>query len=213
MTSHPKDATRDLFLAMAESEKAARHIHLPFQAGSDRILKLMNRGYTGAKYLEKISMARELMPDIVITSDVIVGFPGETEEDFEDTLRLVEKARFDAMFTFIYSKRPNTAAAKLADTVTREQKQARFDRLLEIQNAISDEKHAKYVGKTVKVLIDDKADDENYPLRARTNGGRLVHLKGSPQAVGSFALAELKKSSTWALFGEFQKKMDLFTKF
>jgi len=201
MTSHPKDATKELFKAIAESEKAARHIHLPFQAGSDRILKLMNRGYTSDEYLDMIEYARSLMPDIVITSDVIVGYPGETDEEFNDTLRLVEKARFEAMFTFIYSKRPGTTAAKLEDTVSREQKQIRFDKLLEIQNKISDEKHLEYVGKTIKVLVDEVSGNEKYTLQARTNGGRLVHLKGKPELFGTFLNVMITHSSTWALFG------------
>jgi tRNA-2-methylthio-N6-dimethylallyladenosine synthase len=208
MTSHPKDATKELFSAMAESEKAARHIHLPFQAGSDRILKKMNRGYTSGQYLDIIGLARKSMPDIVITSDVIVGFPGETEEDFEDTLRLVEAAQFEALFTFIYSKRPSTSAAKLEDTVTREQKQVRFDRLIEMQNSISDLKHAEYVGKIIKVLVDDIAkDDDTYALRARTNGGRLVHMRGKPEIVGKFVEAKIEKSTTWALFGNAECRM------
>jgi len=202
MTSHPKDASADLFRAMAESEKAARHIHLPFQAGNDRILKLMNRGYTQAGYLEKIAAARELMPDIVITSDVIVGFPGETDEEFEDTIHLIEKARFDAMFTFIYSKRPGTPATEMPDTSKREEKQARFDRLLEIQNAISEEKHLAYVGKTVRVLVDEETGDERYPLRARTNGGRLVHLRGEAGLVGRFIDAKITHCRSWSLFGD-----------
>ena len=202
MTSHPKDASVELFKAMAESRKAARHIHLPFQAGSDRILKLMNRGYTHAEYLEKVAAARELMPDIVITSDVIVGFPGETEADIDDTVRLVEKARFDAMFTFIYSKRPGTPAAKLEDTVSREEKQIRFDRVLDLQNAISDEKHAGYIGKTVRVLVDGESHDERYPLKARTNGGRLVHLRGDSGLIGSFIDVMITHSNSWSLFGE-----------
>jgi len=201
MTSHPKDASIELFRAMAESEKAAKHIHLPFQAGSDRVLSLMNRGYTGAGYLEKIALARELMPDIVITSDVIVGFPGETETEFEDTLRLVERAQFDAMFTFIYSKRPGTPAEKLHDTSTREEKQIRFDRLLVLQNAISEEKHRRYAGKTVRVLVDGESHDERYPIKARTNGGRLVHLLGEAGLVGSFVDVEITHSNSWSLFG------------
>ena len=203
MTSHPKDASIELFRAMAESEKAARHIHLPFQAGSDRILSLMNRGYTHEGYLEKILAARELMPDIVITSDVIVGFPGETLDEFEDTMRLIEKAQFDAMFTFIYSKRPGTPAAELSDTTTREEKQERFDRLLVLQNAISEEKHSRYIGKTVRVLVDEESHDERYPYKARTNGGRLVHLGGSiPTSLGSFVDTEITHCSSWSLFGE-----------
>jgi tRNA-2-methylthio-N6-dimethylallyladenosine synthase len=190
---------------MAESKKAARHIHLPFQAGNDRILKLMNRGYTSEEYLEKIAIARQLMPDIVITRDVIVGFPGETDKEFEDTLKLVEKARFDAMFTFIYSPRPGTSAAKLPDTVTREQKQKRFDKLLKMQNAISDEIHASYIGKTLRVLVDSAEDnnpEDNSPLKARTNGGRLVHLKGPNTLLGTFTNVKITHCNTWGLFGE-----------
>ena len=202
MTSHPKDASKELFNAMAECEKAARHIHLPFQSGSDRILELMNRGYTHVDYMEKIYMARRFMPDIVITSDVIVGFPGETDDDFDDTLKLVDEAQFDAMFTFIYSKRPGTSAALLDDTVSREEKQIRFDRLIKLQNAISDDKHKRYVGSTVKVLADEAVDDAEYPLRARTNGGRLVHLRGNADLIGSFTDAKITGCNTWSLFGE-----------
>jgi len=202
MTSHPKDASVELFRTMAQCEKAAHHIHLPFQSGSDRVLALMNRGYTRAAYLEKVAAAREHMPDIVITSDVIVGFPGETDEDFEDTLRLVEKARFDAMFTFIYSKRPGTPAADMPDTSTRDEKQVRFDRLLEVQNAISDEKHSQYVGRVVRVLVDEESQDARYPLKARTNGGRLVHLLGGDSLVGHFVSARITHCNSWSLFGE-----------
>jgi len=211
MTSHPKDASDELFHAMAESKKAAKHIHLPFQAGSDRILKLMNRGYTQESYLQKIETARNLMPDIVITSDVIVGYPGETEEDFEETLKLVEKAQFDAMFTFIYSKRPGTPAAKLPDTVTREEKQVRFDKLMVLQNEISEKKHEAYVGKTVRVLVDGETHDENYNLKARTDGGRLVHLKyenpdKADTVIGKFINVNITHSNNWSLWGEISEK-------
>ena len=202
MTSHPKDATDELFEVMADCRKVARHIHLPFQAGNDRILKLMNRGYTYEGYLNKIKYARKLMPDIVITSDVIVGYPTETEEEFEDTLRLMGEVRFDAMFTFIYSKRPGTAAAQLTDPVSRKEKQKRFDKLLEVQNKISEEKHMEYVGKNVTVLVDETVNDINYPLRARTNGNRLVHLKGQPECLGNFIDVKITGCSTFALFGE-----------
>ena len=202
MTSHPKDASNELFTVMAKSEKIAKHIHLPFQAGNDRILKLMNRGYTAAGYLEKLAVARELMPDIVITSDVIVGFPGETKEEFEDTLMLIEKAQFDAMFTFIYSKRPGTPAEKLDDTVTREEKQVWFDCLMTLQNEISERKHARHVGTIMKVLVDGEAKKEAYPLKARTNGGRLVHLRGEQKLLGSFINAKITHSNNWSLFGE-----------
>jgi tRNA-2-methylthio-N6-dimethylallyladenosine synthase len=204
MTSHPKDASERLFKTMAESEKVARHLHLPFQAGNDRVLQAMNRGYTRAHYLELIDMARGYMPDIVLTSDVIVGFPGETDEEFEDTLSVLEKVRFDALFTFLYSKRTGTPAASMPDTVTKEEKQRRFDRLLALQNAVSEEKHAAYVGKTLKVLIDGESGDERYPLSARTNGGRLVRVAGGTETVGTYQTVSITDSNTWALYGELQ---------
>ena len=203
MTSHPKDASEQLFRVMAESEKAAKHIHLPFQSGNDRILEQMNRGYSRQEYLDKIRFARELMPDIIITSDVIVGFPGETGSEFEDTLRLVEEAQFDSMFTFIYSKRPGTPAALLPDAATREEKQIRFDRLIELQNSISESKHSQYIGKTVRVLVDEESRDERYPLKARTNGGRLVHLPARAGIVGQFVEIRITHSNSWSLFGDY----------
>jgi tRNA-2-methylthio-N6-dimethylallyladenosine synthase len=202
MTSHPKDAGERLFRTMAECPKVARHIHLPFQAGSDRILKAMNRGYTQAQYLALVDLARAAMPDIVLTSDVIVGFPGETDEDFEETLRILRLARFDALFTFLYSKREGTPAAALPDAVSKADKQRRFDALLALQNEISEEKHAEYIGKTLRVLVDGESGDSRYPLSARTNGGRLVHLAGSNERIGQFADAVITGSSTWSLFGE-----------
>ena len=126
MTSHPKDATERLFETMAACEKVERHIHLPFQSGNDRVLRAMNRGYTGEVYRKKAAFARRLMPDLAITSDVIVGFPGETDEEFEDTIRLVEELRFDMLFTFLYSPRVGTPAAAMPDPFTKEQKQARW---------------------------------------------------------------------------------------
>ncbi len=141
MTSHPKDATEKLFRTMAECEKCARHLHLPVQSGNDRILKVMNRNYDSATYIRKLELARSYMPDLVVTTDIIVGFPGETDEEFNDTLRLCEKVRFDAMFTFIYSKRVGTPAASMPDPYSREEKQAHFDALTETANRISGEKH------------------------------------------------------------------------
>ena len=202
MTSHPKDASYELFKAMAECDKVARHIHLPFQAGSNRVLEAMNRGYTKEGYLEKIAMARELMPDIVLTSDVIVGFPGESEADFKDTLDLIKKADFDAMFTFIYSKRPGTPAAELPDNISREEKQSWFEQLVDLQNEISERKHENYIGKSVRVLVDGEAEGEEYPLRARTNGGRLVHLLSAPNLIGKFVEAKITHCNNWSLFGE-----------
>ena len=204
MTSHPRDATEKLFRTMGECEKCAHHIHLPVQSGSDRILRQMNRHYDRAKYLSEIETARRYMPDIVITTDIIVGFPGETEEDFNETLSLCEEVRYDAMFTFIYSKRVGTPAASMPDPYTREDKQKHFDRLTELANRISGEKHAEYEGRTLRVLIDGETGKTPYNLSARTNGGRLVHLKGDAALIGSFADVKITASNTWALYGELQ---------
>ena len=202
MTSHPKDATDKLFSVMAGSEHCAHHIHLPLQSGSDRILREMNRHYDRAKYLEKVASARKYMPDLVLTTDIIVGFPGETEIDFGDTLSLVEEVKFDAMFTFIYSLRTGTPAAGMPDPVSRAEKQVWFDRLLDLSNRISGEKHAAYVGRTVRVLADGETGQTPYNLSSRTRGGRLVHLAGDPALVGQFIDVKITGSTTWALYGE-----------
>ncbi len=198
MTSHPRDASHKLFDTMASRPKIARQFHLPFQSGNDRILKEMNRHYDRAQYLELIDYGRKLMPDIVFTSDVIVGFPGETEEEFEDTVSLIERVRFDALFTFIYSPRPGTPAAKMPDPTPKEEKNRRFDRLLAVQNAISEEKHRAYVGKTVRVLVDGRDGDR---LTARTGGGRLVRFEGDDGLIGKFIDVTVTDATTWSLVG------------
>ncbi len=202
MTSHPKDATQKLFETMAKCEKVAPVLHLPFQAGNDRVLKVMNRRHTRAEYLEKIKAVRTLIPDIVLTSDVIVGFPGETTAEFEDTLRVLEEVRFDALFTFIFSPRPGTPAAEMDDPMPREEKLANFNRLTALQDAISEEKHAAYVGKTVRCLLDGLSDDARYDLTARTPGNRLVRVAGDPAALGQFRDVKITGANKWSLFGE-----------
>ncbi len=202
MTSHPKDASQKLFETMARCEKVAPHLHLPVQAGSDRVLKAMNRHYDRAAYLDEIRRLRALIPDIVLTSDIIVGFPGETTEEFEETLSLLEQVRYDALFTFIYSPREGTPAAKLPDPMSREEKNRNFQRLVDLQNRISAEKHAAYVGKTLRVLVDGENDDGRHTLTARTDGGRLVHLNGDAALIGTWQQAKITGSTTWALFGE-----------
>ena len=205
MTSHPKDATEKLFKTMAECEKCAHHIHLPVQAGNDRILKAMNRSYNREKYLAEVALARQYMPDLVLTTDIIVGFPGETEEEFADTISLVEQVRYDAMFTFIYSKRVGTPAASMPDPYTRADKQKHFDRLMEVANRISAEKHKEYEGRVFRVLVDGETGREEYNLSSRTNGGRLVHLKGDSALVGRFVNVRITASNTWALYGEIEE--------
>ena len=199
MTSHPRDASRKLFDTMAKYPKIAKQFHLPFQSGNDRVLKAMNRHYTLAQYEALIEYGRSKMPDIVFTSDVIVGFPGETEEEFADTLKLVEKVRYDALFTFIFSPRPGTPAARMDDPTTKEEKSARFDRLVNLQNRISEEKHREYIGRTVRVLVDGKEDG---CLTSRTDGGRLVRLHGEDSLIGQFIYVKIDGCNTWSLTGE-----------
>ena len=201
MTSHPRDATEKLFRTMAGCEKCARHIHLPVQSGSDRILSEMNRHYGRAKYLEEVRMARDLMPDLVLTTDIIVGFPGETEEDFADTMSLIEEVRYDAMFTFIFSPRAGTKAAAMPDPTPREVKQRRFDALVGRANEISAEKHREYIGTRQRVLVDGATGKSPWNLSARTNGGRLVHLAGGEELIGRFVYADITDGNTWALYG------------
>ena len=202
MTSHPKDATEKLFDVMARCEKAAPAIHLPFQSGNTRVLAAMNRRYTREQYLAKVEALRVRIPGVVLTSDVIVGFPGETVQEFEDTLSLIEQVRFDALFTFIYSPRKGTPAAELPDPMTKAEKSANFDRLVEAQNRISLEKHRAYIGTVQRCLIDGAGEDPRNNLTARTAGGRLVHLSGDPALIGRFADVRITDCSTWALFGE-----------
>ena len=202
MSSHPKDATPRLFDVMAASKHVARQLHLPFQSGNDRVLKEMNRRYTREKYLSLINYAKSVMPGLVLTSDVIIGFPGETEEEAMDTVSLVEEVGFDALFTFIYSPRPGTKAAELPDPATRQEKQKWFDKLLEVQNAMSAKLHADYIGKTVRVLVDGESDDPKFPLSSRTEGNRLVRLKGDKSLIGQFIDVTVTDSNTWALYGE-----------
>ncbi len=202
MSSQPKDATHKLFDAMARSRHVAKQLHLPVQSGCDRVLRAMNRPYDRAKYLELITYARKVMPELVLTSDVIIGFPGETEAEAMETVALVEQVRFDALFTFIFSPRPGTPAAKMDDPVSREEKQKWFDRLCDTQNRISEELHAAYVGRTLRCLVDGESDDTRWPLTARTAGGRLVHLVGDKSAVGTYHDVKITDSNTWALFGE-----------
>ncbi len=204
MTSHPKDATQKLFETMARCEKVAPVLHLPFQAGNDRILRVMNRRHTRAEYLEKIKALKALIPDIVLTSDIIVGFPGETTAEFEDTLGVLEEVRFDALFTFIFSPRPGTPAAEMDDPMPREEKLANFNRLTALQDRISEEKHAAYVGKTVRCLLDGLSDDERYDLTGRTPGNRLVRVVGDPAALGQFRDVKITGANKWSLFGELE---------
>jgi len=202
MSSHPKDATKKLFDTMARCGHVAKQLHLPVQSGNNRVLKEMNRRYTRERYLELVNYARRVMPGLVLTSDIIIGFPGETEAEAMDTVSLVKEAGFDALFTFIYSPRPGTKAAELPDPASREEKQRWFDTLLNVQNQQSAALHAAYIGKTERVLVDGESGDADFPLSSRTEGNRLVRLKGDKSLIGQFLDVKITASNTWALYGE-----------
>ena len=203
MTSHPRDASQKLFDTMASSPKIAKQLHLPFQSGSSRVLKAMNRHYDRETYLEKVNYAKAVMPDLVLTSDVIVGFPGETEEEFEETISLIRQVRYDSLFTFIFSPRNGTPAASMDDPTPKEEKSRRFDRLCAVQNSISEEIHNAYVGKSLRCLID--GTDKEF-LTARTEGGRLVRLQGDAALIGTFAEVVITGATTWSLTGTLAEK-------
>ncbi len=186
MTSHPKDCTKELIDTIAECEKVERHLHLPFQSGSDRVLKAMNRRYDSKSYLELINYAKKKIPDVTFTSDIIVGFPGETYEDFKKTVELVKNVRFMSLFTFIYSKRPHTPAAVMEDKVTRKEKGVWFDELLKAQEPIGREIETSFEGKTLRVLIEEKGREEGF-LSGKLSNGISVELKGDEKLIGSFA--------------------------
>ena len=198
MTSHPRDAGKKLFDTMAAYPKIAKQLHLPFQSGSSRVLKAMNRHYDREKYLAAVEYAKSVMPDLVLTSDVIVGFPGETPEEFEETMTLIEKVRYDSLFTFIFSPRPGTPAAKMEDPTPKEEKNVRFDRLCALQNAISEEIHQNYVNKTMRCLVDGVDKDM---LTARTEGGRLVRFAGCESLIGTYQNITITGATTWSLTG------------
>ena len=208
MTSHPKDATKKLFDVMASHPKIAKQFHLPFQSGNDRVLKEMNRRYTSGQYLELVDYGRKVMPGLVLTSDVIVGFPGETEEEFEDTIRLIERVRYDALFTFIYSPRKGTPAAQMPDPTPKADKNRRFDKLVDTQNRISEEIHRGYIGKTVKVLVDGREGDV---LTSRTEGGRLVRFAGDDSLIGQFVQVRITDCTTWSLVGTLHDEIQIAT--
>ena len=202
MTSHPRDASEKLFDTMARYPRIAKQLHLPFQSGSSRVLKAMNRHYDRETYLKKVTYAKSVMPELVLTSDVIVGFPGETEEEFEETITLIEQVRYDSLFTFIFSPRPGTPAASMDDPTPKEEKSRRFDKLCAVQNRISEEIHHGYAGKTFRCLVDGKDKDL---LTARTEGGRLVRFAGADELIGTYQNVTINGATTWSLIGELER--------
>ena len=199
---HPKDFRADTVAAMAECDKVCEHIHLPVQAGSDSVLKRMKRAYSRARYLEKLQMVRDAIPEVAVTTDIIVGFPGETEAEFEDTLSLVETARYDAAYTFQYSARPMTAAAEMPGHLPKEVVQERFDRLVSLQERISLERNRRHVGDRAEVLVEGPSKKDPRRLTGRTRTNKLVHFRGEPPE-GSFVSVDITSARTHFLEGNF----------
>ncbi len=202
MTSHPKDLSDELIAVMAASTKICRHLHLPVQSGSTKVLKDMNRRYTKEDYLNLVSRIRAAMPDISLTTDIIVGFPTETEEDFEDTLDIVRKVRFDSAFTFIYSKRTGTPAAAMEAAADEETVKKRFDRLLLEVQEIAKETCGRYQGETVEVLVEGVDEQDHRLLTGRLSNNLLVHFPGERELIGTFQQVKLTEARGFYYIGE-----------
>lgn len=205
MTSHPKDCTKELLDVMAECEKCARHLHLPVQSGNNRILKEMNRRYTREEYLNLISYARKVMPDLSITTDIITGFPGETYEEFLDTISLVREVQYTSMFTFIYSPRKGTKAAQMPDPVPYETKSRWMRELLAVQEEIAAKRTAAMVGKVYRVLVEDETHEKDGRLTGRTGGNVNIDFAGDSSLVGQFCEVKVTQAGNWVLHGELLK--------
>lgn len=207
MTNHPKDFTEKLIKAISSSTKTCRSVHLPIQAGSDRILKLMNRKYTRQDYLDKIELLRKYMPDIAITTDIMVGFPTETEEDFEDTVSLVEKVGFAGAFTFIYSKRKGTPAAKMEGQIEESVSKRRIMKLIDLQNSINRKQSQLYQDKTVEILCED-FDTKKQMYLGRDTHGRMAYFKFDSDLKGKFVNVKIVKTGGISLLGEVVEVLD-----
>src|SRR5690606_9454672 len=201
-TSHPKDITDELIECIRDAKKVMEDLHLPVQSGNDRILKLMGRRYTRAEYLKLVEKLRKNIPNLTLTTDIIVGFPGETEEEFEDTLSLVREVEFDNAFMFMYSPRPGTGAPNLPNPVPEEVKRERLQRLIQVQNEISARKNAALVGTVQEVLVEGQNEKEPGMLNGRTRGNKLVTFPGSPDLIGRIIPVRITRARTWTLVGE-----------
>ena len=202
MTSHPKDLSDELIEVMGRSKKICKHLHLPLQSGSSRILKIMNRRYDKEHYLELVDKIRAAVPDIALTTDIIVGFPGETEEDFEETMDVVRKVRYDSAFTFIYSKRTGTPAASMEEQVPEDVIKARFDRLLKEVQKISAEKAEALTGLTLPVLIEEQNEQDASLVTGRLSNNSVVHLPGTADMIGKILDVKLTECRGFYYLGE-----------
>ena len=205
MTSHPKDLSDDLIMAIKECDKVCKHMHLPLQSGSSRVLKEMNRHYDKEKYLDEVKRLREQIPDIAITTDIIVGFPGETEEDFLETMDVVKQVRYDSAFTFIYSKRTGTRAATMENQVPDDVVKDRFDRLLKEVQTISSEKAKCYEGKVVPVLAEEMDDQKDGYVTGRMDNNSIVHFPGTEDMIGNIYNVKLNECRGFYYMGEIKE--------
>ena len=201
MTSHPKDISDELIYSFKNLDKLCNFLHLPVQAGSSKVLKMMNRKYTKEDYLRKIDKVKSVNPNIALSTDIMVGFPGESEEDFLDTLDLVKKVEYDTAFTFIYSIRENTPAAKM-EQVPDKVKHERFERLLDILYPIQERKNKAFIGRDVYVLVEDfsKKDDTN--VSGRTDEFKLINFKGNKNDIGKILKVNVTDANSFSLVGE-----------
>lgn len=202
MTSNPKDLSDELIEAFAVCDKLCRNLHLPIQSGSNRVLKRMNRKYTREDYLKLIEKLRKTVPDITLSTDIIVGFPGETNEDFEETLSIVKEVEYDSAFTFIYSIRKGTPAEKFEDQIEESEKHRRFDLLVDAVNEISEKKNKVYQDRVEKVLVDGVSKNDKSTLTGRTDGFKLVNFAGKKELIGSIVDVKITDAKTFSLFGE-----------
>ncbi|WP_096635701.1 tRNA (N6-isopentenyl adenosine(37)-C2)-methylthiotransferase MiaB [Clostridium cochlearium] len=202
MTSHPKDLTEDVIYAIKECDKLCNHIHLPVQSGSSRILKKMNRSYSREDYLKLVNKIKEEIPNVAITTDIIVGFPGETEEDFNETLELVKEVEYDSAFTFLYSKRKGTPAYDMDEQVPEDVKHERFEKLVKIVNESCEKNNKKYQDKIVKVLVEGESKNDKNRLTGRTDTGKLVNFTGNKDNIGKIVDVKITKTLSFSLDGE-----------
>lgn len=202
MTSHPKDLSDSLIEVMKDSKKICTHLHLPIQSGSSKVLKIMNRKYTKEDYLALVDRIKTAMPDISLTTDIIVGFPGETEEDFLETLEVVKKVRYDSAYTFLYSKRSNTPAANMDNQVEEAEAKNRFDRLLKVIQEISAELTGRHTGEVQEVLVEEVNSQDNTLLTGRLSNNVLVHFTGTPDMIGTIMKVKLKECKGFYYIGE-----------
>ena len=202
MTSHPKDISEKLIYTMRDCKKVCEQLHLPFQAGSNEILRRMNRKYTKEEYLNKVMKAKQEIPGVALSTDVIVGFPGETDEDFEETLNVLRQVEFDQVFMFIYSKRKGTPAAEMEDPYSYEDKHKNFDKLVNLQNDISRKANEAYMGKVVEVLVEGKSKNDSSKYTGRTRTGKVVNFSGADGIVGRLVNVNINEIHSWFLNGE-----------